>query len=75
MSSSWSSMDDSLSSSLSSSQDESFYNDGGSDYTDLYGTEMTAAENLTVCDDQFPVEQLFYYNMPCRPDDIASVSS
>ena len=68
-------MDDSLS---SIQQNDSFYMDyteiiDKSDYADLYDNKMTAAEHLTVCDEQFPVEQLFYYDMPCRPDDVASV--
>ena len=67
LSSSWSSIDDSL----SSSQDGSFNDYGESDYTDLYGTAMAAAENMTVCDKDFPVEQLFYFDMPCRQDEIA----
>ena len=67
LSSSWSSIDDSL----SSSQDGSLNDYGESDYTDLYGTAMAAAENMTVCDKDFPVEQLFYYDMPCRQDEIA----
>ena len=67
LSSSWSSIDDSL----SSSQDGSLNDYGESDYTDLYGTAMAAAENMTVCDKNFPVEQLFYFDMPCRQDKIA----
>ena len=65
----FSSLSSSIDDSMSSSQDGSLY--GESDYTDLYGTAMAAAENMTVCDKDFPVEQLFYYDMPCRQDDIA----
>ena len=67
LSSSWSSIDDSL----SSSQDGSLNDYDESDYTDLYGTAMAAAENMTVCDKDFPVEQLFYFDMPCRQDETA----
>ena len=67
LSSSWSSIDDSL----SSSQDGSLYDYGENDYTDLYGTAMASAENMTVCDKDFPVEQLFYFDMPFRQDEIA----
>ena len=66
-SSSWSSIDDSM----SSSQDGSLNDYGENDYTDLYGTAMAAAENMTVCGKDFPVEQLFYFDMPCRQDEIA----
>ena len=66
-SSSWSSIDDSM----SSSQDGSLNDYGENDYTDLYGTTMAAAENMTVCDKDFPVEELFYFDMPCRQDEIA----
>lgn len=62
---------ESFSSSLSSSQGDSIFEYGENDYTDLYGSAMAAAENLTVCDKNFPVEQLFYFDMPCRQDEIA----